>query len=129
MSSSTVRLEIPAASGYLVLARTAVAAMCARLDYPLDRLEDVKLAVDEACSLLLSDTDSEETLTLALQPGEDGSLKATVSAVTRHGKAPKQSSFAWTVLSALVEDVSSVVEGGQVSIALQASRGDVAVAS
>jgi len=103
--------------------------MCARLDYPLDRLEDVKLAVDEACSLLLSDTDSEETLTLALQPGEDGSLKATVSAVTRHGKAPKQSSFAWTVLSALVEDVSSVVEGGQVSIALQASRGDVAVAS
>ena len=124
-----MRLEIPAASGYLVLARTAVAAMCARLDYPLDRLEDVKLAVDEACSLLLSDTDSEETLTLALQPGEDGSLKATVSAVTRHGKAPKQSSFAWTVLSALVEDVSSVVEGGQVSIALQASRGDVAVAS
>lgn len=129
MSSSTVRLEIPAASGYLVLARTAVAAMCARLDYPLDRLEDVKLAVDEACSLLLSDTDADATLTLALQPGDDGSLKATVSAVTRHGKAPKQSSFAWTVLSALVEDVSSAVEAGQVSIALQASRGDVAVVS
>lgn len=129
MSSSTVRLEIPAASGYLVLARTAVAAMCARLDYPLDRLEDVKLAVDEACSLLLGDTDSAETLTLALQPGEDGSLKAIVSATTRHGKAPKQSSFAWTVLSALVENVSASVEDGQVSIALQASRGDVVVAS
>lgn len=127
MSSSTVRLELPAASGYLVLARTAVAAMCARLDYPLDRLEDVKLAVDEACTLLLSDTDPNQTLMLALEPGEDGALRATVSAVTRHGKAPKQSSFAWTVLSALVEDVSAAVEAGQVSISLHASRGDSVV--
>lgn len=127
MSSSTVRLELPAASGYLVLARTAVAAMCARLDYPLDRLEDVKLAVDEACTLLLSDTDPNQTLMLALEPGEEGALRATVSAVTRHGKAPKQSSFAWTVLSALVEDVSAAVEAGQVSISLHASRGDSVV--
>ena len=117
VSSSTVRIELPAASGYLVLARTAVAAMCARLDYPLDRLEDVKLAVDEACSLLLSDTDA------------DGTLSVAVSAVTRHGKTPKQSSFAWTVLSALVEDVSASVDAGQVSITLSASRGDSVVVS
>ena len=120
VSSSTVRIELPAASGYLVLARTAVAAMCARLDYPLDRLEDVKLAVDEACSLLLSDTDADGTLSVAMAP---------VSAVTRHGKTPKQSSFAWTVLSALVEDVSASVDAGQVSITLSASRGDSVVVS
>ncbi len=129
MSSSTVRLELPAASGYLVLARVAVAAMCARLDYPLDRLEDVKLAVDEACSLLLLDTEANETLTLTLEPGSDGELKATVSASTRHGKTPKQSSFAWTVLTALVEDVSAVTENGYVSISLRANRGDGLVAS
>ncbi len=124
-----MRLELPAASGYLVLARTAVAAMCARLDYPLDRLEDVKLAVDEACSLLLLDTEANETLTLTLEPGSDGDLKATVSASTRHGKTPKQSSFAWTVLTALVEDVSAVAENGYVSISLRANRGDGVVAS
>ena len=129
VSSSTVRIELPAASGYLVLARTAVAAMCARLDYPLDRLEDVKLAVDEACSLLLSDTDADGTLSVAMAPGEDGQLNVAVSAVTRHGKTPKQSSFAWTVLSALVEDVSASVGAGQVSITLSASRGDSVVVS
>lgn len=129
MSSSTVRLELPAASGYLVLARTAVAAMCARLDYPLDRLEDVKLAVDEACSLLLLDTDADQTLTLALEPGTNGELKAVVSATTRHGRTPKQSSFAWTVLSALVDNVSAAAEGGCVSISLYARRDDVVVAS
>lgn len=124
-----MRLELPAASGYLVLARTAVAAMCARLDYPLDRLEDVKLAVDEACSLLLSDTDSTEMLTLALEPSADGQLIVSVRSVTRHGKTPKQSSFSWTVLSALVEDVSASAEDGQVSISLRATRGDSVVAS
>ena len=129
VSSSTVRIELPAASGYLVLARTAVAAMCARLDYPLDRLEDVKLAVDEACSLLLSDTDADGTLTVAMAPGEDGQLNVAVSAVTRHGKTGKQSPFTWTVLRALVEDVSATVEAGQVSINLSASRGDSTVSS
>lgn len=103
--------------------------MCARLDYPLDRLEDVKLAVDEACSLLLSDTDSDSSLAVTLAPGSDGELVVTVSSVTRHGKSPKQSSFAWTVLSALVNDVSSSVDDGQVSITLRALRGDSVVAS
>ena len=72
--------------------------MCARLDYPLDRLEDVKLAVDEACHSCSSDTDADGTLSVAMAPGEDGQLNVAVSAVTRHGKTPKQSSFAWTVL-------------------------------
>ncbi len=103
--------------------------MCARLDYPLDRLEDVKLAVDEACSLLLSDTDATQMLTLTLEPGDDGQLDVSVRATTRHGKTPKRSSFSWTVLSALVEHVSTSAEDGQVIIALRATRGDSAVAS
>lgn len=124
MSGSTVRLELPASSGYLVLARAAAAAMCARLDYPLDRLEDVKLAVDEGCTLLLSDTDSDRTITLVLSPEDDGRLAISLAATTRHGKAPKESSFAWTVLSALVDHVSASAHNGRLTISLTASRGD-----
>ena len=112
-----------------MLARPAGAPTCPPRGSPLDRLEDVKLAVDEACSLLLSDTDADGTLSVAMAPGEDGQLNVAVSAVTRHGKTPKQSSFAWTVLSALVEDVSASVDAGQVSITLSASRGDSVVVS
>ena len=129
VSSSTVRLEIPAASGYLVLARTAVAALCARLDYPLDRLEDVKLAVDEACSLLLSDTDADGSLTVTLAPTDSGELIVTISSITRHGKTPKQSSFAWTVLTALVAGVSATVDDGRVSIELRSVRDSSVVTS
>jgi serine/threonine-protein kinase RsbW len=129
LSGSTVRLELPASSGYLVLARAAAAAMCARLDYPLDRLEDVKLAVDEGCTLLLSDTDPDQTMTLVLSPDDDGNLAISMAAMTRHGKAPKESSFAWTVLSALVDQVSANAHNGRLTISLVASRGDVLVTS
>lgn len=103
--------------------------MCARLDYPLDRLEDVKLAVDEACSLLLSDTDPGGQLEIELIPTSSGQLRVEVSSRTVHGKAPKQTSFAWTVLTALVDQVTADASGGVVNISLQASRGSAAVAS
>lgn len=127
MSSSTVRLEIPAASGYLVLARTAVVAMCARLHYPIDVLEDVKLAVDEACSLLLSDTEPDNTLIIALTPTDGGQLDIVVTARTRQGRPPRQTSFAWTVMSALVDEVSATALDGDVTINLKASLPEVAV--
>lgn len=128
MSESSVRLQLPASSAYLVLARTSVAAICARLDYPLDRLEDVKLAVDEACSLLLADTDPDRTLNLELTPTADGNLEVQVSSQTVHGKAPRQTSFAWTVLTALVDSVTATADEGIVTISLRASSGQPAVA-
>ena len=51
----TVTLRVPANSAFVALIRAAVSAMCARLDFTIDRIEDVKLAVDEAAALLLSD--------------------------------------------------------------------------
>ena len=50
------RTADPASSAYLSLARAATAGICARLDFPLDRLDDLTLAVDEAASLLLLDS-------------------------------------------------------------------------
>ena len=50
-----VTLRMPANSAFVVLIRAAVSAMCARLDFTIDRIEDVKLAVDEAAALLLGD--------------------------------------------------------------------------
>lgn len=123
MTDSTVKLRLPATSGYLVLARTAVAALCARLDYPLDRLEDAKLAVNEACSLLLADAREDSELDIQLTSDSDGSLSVTLRAQTQHGRPPKQTSFAWTVLSALVDSVTASASNDTVTITLQASRG------
>ncbi|MGV1080759.1 MAG: ATP-binding protein [Candidatus Nanopelagicales bacterium] len=123
MTDSPVKLRLPATSGYLVLARTAVAALCARLDYPLDRLEDAKLAVNEACSLLLADAREGSAIDIELTSDNDGLLSVTLRAQTQHGRPPKQTSFAWTVLSALVDSVTASASNDTVTITLQASRG------
>lgn len=117
-----VRLRLPCSSGYLVLARVAVGALCARLDYSVEQLDDLKLAVDEACSLLIAEALPGETLELNLAPDPDGHLTITACARTRTGKAPRRGSFAWTVLTALADQVEASTDAGLVCIELTAMR-------
>ena len=48
-----VRLRLPAVGAYLSVLRTATAGLAARLDFTLDEIEDLRIAVDEACAMLL----------------------------------------------------------------------------
>ena len=50
-----VELRLPADGAYLSVLRTATAGLAARLDFTLDEIEDLRIAVDEACALLLPD--------------------------------------------------------------------------
>ena len=40
-------------SAYLSVLRTATAGLAARLDFTIDEIEDLRIAVDEACAMLL----------------------------------------------------------------------------
>ncbi len=122
MPDRTVELRIPASSAYLVLARTATAAMCARLEFSVDRLDDVRLAVAEAAALLLGDARSDADLRFTFRPREDSAtLDITIEAATVHSQVPPHDTFAWTVLTALVDSVAAVVDDGSVRIHLSVS--------
>ena len=41
---------MPAEGAYLSVLRTATAGLAARLDFTLDEIEDLRIAVDEACA-------------------------------------------------------------------------------
>ena len=45
---------MPAEGAYLSVLRTATAGLAARLDFTLDEIEDLRIAVDEACAMLLA---------------------------------------------------------------------------
>ena len=47
-------MRMPAEGAYLSVLRTATAGLAARLDFTLDEIEDLRIAVDEACAMLLS---------------------------------------------------------------------------
>ena len=105
----TVTLRVPANSAFVVLIRAAVSAMCARLDFTIDRIEDVKLAVDEAAALLLSDSPQGTALDVRFTPDAPDGMRVEMTAPTVHGRSLERDSFTWTVLTALVDEVVATV--------------------
>jgi serine/threonine-protein kinase RsbW len=113
-----VELRLPADGAYLSVLRTATAGLAARLDFTLDEIEDLRIAVDEACALLLPDAVPGSAMT-CLFALSDRSLAVTVRVPSRTGRVPRRNTFAWTVLTALAGDVETdVAEDGTVSVTL-----------
>jgi serine/threonine-protein kinase RsbW len=113
-----VSVRLPATPAYLTVLRTTTASLAARLDFTLDEIEDLRIAVDEASCLLLADARPDTELTSDFELGSD-SISVTVSAITKEGRSPARDSFAWTVLSALAGEVDAWTDAdGRQSIAL-----------
>ena len=106
LQADMVTIKLPAAGAYLSVLRTATAGLAARLDFTLDEIEDLRIAVDEACAMLLAQAvpgaDLDCTFTL-----NGDSIRVSVSVLTLDGQQPSRDTFAWTVLSALAGEVDS----------------------
>lgn len=48
--SQTVQLSIPASSEFIAVARLAVSGVAARMNFTIEDIEDIKVAVSEACT-------------------------------------------------------------------------------
>jgi serine/threonine-protein kinase RsbW len=101
-----VVITLPADSAYLSVLRTATAGLAARLDFTIDEIEDLRIAVDEACAMLLAQAVHGADITCEFRL-EDDSIRVGVSVLTVDGRQPSRDTFAWTVLSALAGDVDS----------------------
>ena len=74
-SHGVVRLEIPAVAEWVAVARLAVAAVASRQRFSVDEIEDIKLAVAEAC-------------TNAIQHGPpDGTIEIVCEVIGRRHRA------------------------------------------
>ena len=72
----TVLITVPARAEFLHVVRTVVGSVAARHDLTIDAIEDLRIAVDEACAQLLIARGSE--VSVRLQPTADG-VQATCS--------------------------------------------------
>jgi serine/threonine-protein kinase RsbW len=106
--ADTVTVRMPADGAYLSVLRTATAGLAARLDFTLDDIEDLRIAVDEACAMLLSQAVPGSSLecSFALSPDD---MTITVSVLSLSPRPPSADTFAWTVLSALAGSVEAQV--------------------
>jgi len=64
-------LTVPGQAEFLGVVRLAVAGLCHRLDVPLDRAEDLKMAVDEACSHCIQTLPSLQRIAIRFEMAPD----------------------------------------------------------
>jgi serine/threonine-protein kinase RsbW len=116
-----VQLRLPADSAYLGVLRTATAGLAARRDFTLDEIDDLRIAVDEMCALLLTQIRAGASLDCFFELGRDD-LTIHVSAESDHPKAPREDSLAWTLLTALAGELDAVVSDTSLTISLHKRR-------
>lgn len=103
---TTVSAEVPATSEFVQVLRNVAAGLAARLDMPIDQIEDIRLAVTEAASLLLDEADATSLrMTLAR---EGDSLGVTLTTDGRVEAWPTDrilASWPWLVVKGLTDEI------------------------
>jgi serine/threonine-protein kinase RsbW len=117
-----VLLTVPADGGYLGVLRTATAGLAARLQFALDEIEDLRIAVDEACAMLLAVATRDAELECRFSVTDDALTVEVSVATTRGARLPAESSFAWKVLTALTTSASATANNGRATIMLLTRR-------
>ncbi|WP_194911594.1 ATP-binding protein [Catenulispora rubra] len=123
----TVLVRVPADPDYLAVIRSASAHVATKFGCTLSEVADFRLAVDEACGLLLRHTVGD-----LRDPGagdlecrfvlEPSVLRVVLSRQARDVARPADDDFGWTILSALVDDIIWRVDGPTVHVELVKRR-------
>ncbi len=99
-------LRLPADTAQVAVLRMTSAGIAARLDFTLEDIEDLRMAVGEACALLLDGADPRGSLYAAFFLGA-GTLRIEVSVDTLEVTTRDEDSFAWQVLSTLGTELTT----------------------
>lgn len=110
-------LSLPADGAYVAVLRMATAGLAARLDFTLDDIEDLRMAVGEASAILLDRARPGGQLIARFQLTE-GRIEVEVSVDAIGPSVPDTSSFAWQVLTTTARDVRAEAGDDILSIAL-----------
>lgn len=115
-----VRVEVPADVAYVSTLRLTAAGLAARCELTIDDIEDLRLAVDEACALLLPNA-AGDTLTARFELSY-GRLEVRVGVTSSPNSDVDRVGFAWTVLGALATDVDVQSSDGHMTIGFTKRR-------
>jgi serine/threonine-protein kinase RsbW len=118
---ASINVTVPPDPGFLHVLRQVTSGVGGRLRLTVDDIDDIKLAVDEAATYLLTHLRPSTSLSLTLDQ-ETSLLKATV-AIAADGSTWPQPGLAdtlpWKIISGLVDRASAELdEAGRPAIVL-----------
>jgi len=120
---ASVVLTVPAHKDYVVIIRSAVAQLAAGSGYTPQQVTDLRLAVNEACALLVGSLGVIECR--AEVRGDVGSevLRVTVSAPAAGGfDVPDTDGLGWSLMTALVDALAWAQDGITARVSLEKRR-------
>jgi serine/threonine-protein kinase RsbW len=120
-STDVVSMTVPADVAYVSTLRLTAASLAARCDLTVDDIEDLRLAVDEACALLLPHATAGSVIDAHFEL-TSGRLVVETGVATEDVAEPDKEGFGWTVLGALADNVDVRHQDGVLTIALTKTR-------
>ena len=115
--SADVEVKVPADGAFVSVLRTTTAGLAARLDFTIDEIEDLRIAVGEASALVLLDAAGGSDLWCRFFLGERA-ITVTTTVLVDHPVVPDFQSFTWTVLSTLASEATVDVVDGTYTVTL-----------
>ncbi len=106
---AAVEIRLTAGSEYLSTVRAVAADLALQQDMTLDEVDDLRLAVDEACSMLVPLAVPGAELVCRFGLGAE-ELVVRCSVQSRSGQRPSQDGFPWQVLITLTDAVRCEVD-------------------
>ncbi len=116
-----VEVRIPADVAYVSTLRLTAASLAARCSLTVDDIEDLRLAVDEACALLLPYASADSTLDAHFELAQ-GRLAVDTSVATTATDEPDRDGLGWTVLGALASSVDVRRDEHRLTISVTKTR-------
>lgn len=119
-----VRLSLPAAPEYARIARLTVSGLATRLGFTYDEVEDLRIAVGEACSLLLGPDGRQGTLTLVYALTRDAiAIEAMGDFSDGIGAAADAAGLTAQILAAVVDEHEVDEDGWRVRLVKRRTSG------
>lgn len=121
MNDQTVSIKIPSSADHVSLLRALIGMYAAHENFTLEEVDDMRMAVEEAAVQLLRRSVGDH---ISMELNSDGpTLSAELrSAVPGNEPVMKETSFSWTILSALSDDVSLTSHEGTAVVRLTKVR-------
>jgi serine/threonine-protein kinase RsbW len=110
-------VRLPAETAYVAVLRMAASGIAARLDFTLDEIDDLKMAVSEACAMVLAAANPGGSMYATFFLGEH-QIEVRVAADAVNADPPDPGSFAWQVLAATAAAVSAEASQDRVTVCL-----------
>jgi serine/threonine-protein kinase RsbW len=101
-----LELRVPTTPTQLPAVRAMAGDLAMRMDYDLDSVEDLRLAVDEACATLAAIVSDDRRLTVVFETRRSG-LHIDAWVPTAEGTDVPRDGFGWAVLHTLVDQVEA----------------------